>query len=833
MENDDRVGLIADSMQHVVQDGQIVELRALQVSMDDGTTRTVSGFFDNVADLASAASYLESKDAKGVYFTPNPLLPDVLSRAHNKLVAASRGKLASDKDVEYSKWLLVDVDPIRPAGLSSTEPEKRAARAVIANVQNFLTENDWPEPIFCDSGNGYHLMYEVADSKPSQLKNVLDYLALRFNTKYAVVDQAVFNPSRIWKVYGTLSRKGENTEDRPWRRSSVLAYPENRKIVQQQQLQPIVGELPIQAKAEESVASSEKLQEWIDSNLQGVYGPEAWAGKGKRWVFNVCPWDTAHTDRSAYILQFNNGAIAAGCLHKNCKGNERSHSGKSLGWKNLQKLVGKKFDANDPPSNLPLAPSSGSNFNLTDLGNAKRLVRTFGLDIRYCSTHSAWYIYDGKRWEFDMNGAIQRCAKSTVGLIFGEANAETDRRKQQALERHALRSESSRSLNAMVSVASTEIEVCVSSDRLDADPWLFNVANGTLDLRTGRLSEHDRTDLITKISPVKWDVNAKCPVWDEFIMYAMEEDEEVVEFLHRFFGYCLTGLVTEQVLLFMEGTGGNGKTTALLALMYVLGDYAIQGAPGLLMSKHNESHPTEVADLEGARFVANAEVEKGKPFAEALIKQLTGSDPIRARKMRQDFYQFDPTHKLCIAANHRPIIKGNDEGIWRRVLRIPWKRKIPAAKKDPFLLKKLQAEAPGILYKLVEGCLAWQSKGLVPPEKVTLATNEYREEMDVLAEFMEDRCILGPSFTVVKKQLYTDYVEWCEEIKQRPQSYSLFNRQLSERDFQSKVSSQYVNGKKHSVRVWKGMTLRHLIKAPVTPMSKIADAMDWNQNGDN
>ena len=414
-------------------------------------------------------------------------------------------------------------------------------------------------------------------------------------------------------------------------------------------------------------------------------------------------------------------------------------------------------------------------------------------------------------------------------MIFSEASAETNRQRQRAIQRHALRSESSRSLNAMVSVASTEADVCIASDRLDADPWLFNVANGTLDLRTGKLSDHDRTDLITKISPVKWDVSAKCPLWDEFIMYAMEEDEEVVEFLHRFFGYCLTGLVTEQVLLFMEGTGGNGKTTALLVLMYVLGDYAIQGAPGLLMSKHNESHPTEVADLQGARFVANAEVEKGKPFAEALIKQLTGSDPIRARRMRQDFYQFMPSHKLCIAANHRPIIKGNDEGIWRRVIRMPWKRKVSASKKDPFLLDKLKKEAPGILNKLVEGCLAWQKKGLNPPDKVRLATNEYREEMDVLSEYMEDRCLLTSGATIVKKQLYLDYAEWCEEMKQRPQSYSLFCRQLSERDFQSTVSKVRLNGSWKSVRVWKGITLQRFEARPTSPAERISEKLGWGE----
>ena len=206
---------------------------------------------------------------------------------------------------------------------------------------------------------------------------------------------------------------------------------------------------------------------------------------------------------------------------------------------------------------------------------------------------------------------------------------------------------------------------------------------------------------------------------------------------------------------------------------------------------------------------------------------MTGSDPVRARRMRQDFYQFMPTHKLCIAANHRPIIKGNDEGIWRRVLRIPWNRRIPNSKKDPFFLDKLKVEAPGILNRLVEGCVAWQKKGLQPPPRVTLATDAYRVEMDVLAEFMEDRCIIGPGQRVIKKQLYLDYADWCEDMKQRPQNYALFNRQLSERDFDSKITTMAVGNERKSVRIWEGISLRRfaMTEAPTKKLGwKDADA---------
>ena len=798
------VAEIASVARTILTDTQIVELRALRVPCNDGVNRTFSGYFDDPDKFAQAAAALTNRGASGVYFTPNPVRNSPKIKNVNEVSPSSRGDQAHDVDIGEVRWLLIDVDPERPAGVSATDEEKANAQHVCKNVLEVLTTRGWPDPVMGDSGNGYHLMYRVEGATPELIKQLLDSLSFLCSDETAKVDQTVYNPARIWKLYGTWARKGEDSTERPWRRAQLLNQPEVLVPVSVQQLEGLITLCPSPTGGRRGSGSTADLDNWIKQNLPQLGEAKSWQGKGRRWVFDVCPWDATHNDRSAYIVQFNNGAIAAGCLHANCKGHETNKAGKHLGWKRLQDLVGVPFKSKKarPPSST--TPSTMDAPNLTDLGNAKRMVKMFQGNLLHCPTHGAWYLYDDCRWKRDMDGGVHRMAKSTVGTIFVEADAETDPNKQADIYRHALRSESSRALNSMVGLAATEIEIAVEASRLDADPWLFNTANGTLNLKTGKLQDHDRMDLITKTSPIKYDPNAKCPVWDEFLSYSMEEDQEVIDFLHRFFGYCLTGLVTEQVLLFMEGTGGNGKTTALLALMHVLGDYAIQGAPGLLLAKQGESHPTEVADLEGARFVANAEVEKGKPFAEALIKQLTGSDPVRARRMRQDFYQFMPTHKLCIAANHRPIIKGNDEGIWRRVIRIPWVRKISSEKKDPFLLEKLRAEAPGILNKMVEGCMAWQKNGLRPPKKVTLATDEYREEMDVLAEFMEERCILSENLVVSQKDLYMAYSGWCEELNQRPQNYRLFNRQMRERNYMAVAQRRGAS----VLKVWKGLSLR-------------------------
>ena len=795
---------ISGAMKELLRGGQIVEIRALLVPCNDGLHRTYSGYFDNVHDLASAAEVLSNRGAKGVYFTPNPVKNSPKIAKMNDIRVATRGSLTTDDDIEEIRWLLIDVDPERPTGKSATEEEKDEAKAVTLDIYTALKDLGWPQPFLGDSGNGFHLMYAVSGVDSATIREVLDGLAFMFNTDGAKVDQLVFNPSRIWKMYGTTARKGEHTPERPHRKSFLLSTPGEVVPVSTQQLQGLLDFVPKkEAHSGDAVTAQASLTLWLKEHFPSLGNPESWNGQGQRWVFDVCPWDEAHRDRSAFVVQFNNGAIAAGCLHTNCPGHEKDKNGKSLGWKKLQEMAGVQFVSGSSGQPVPISASTVDSPNLTDLGNAKRLVQMCQNELLYCPNHGTWYIYDDSHWRRDLDGGVFRRAKAAVGTIFDEAANETDPNRQTELRRHTLRSESARAINALVQLASTEIDVSIPSYRLDEDLWLFNVANGTLNLKTGKLQDHDRTDYITKVSTVKYDPEATCPMWDEFVSYAMEEDQEVVDFIHRFFGYCLTGLSTEQVLLFMEGTGCNGKTTALLMLMHVLGDYAIQGAPGLLLAKKNESHPTEVADLEGTRFVANSEVEKGKPFAESLIKQLTGSDQIRARRMRQDFYEFAPTHKLCIAANHRPIIKGNDEGIWRRVIRIPWNRQIPDDKKDPFFLDKLKLEAPGILNRILEGCRAWQENGLQPPEKVTLATDEYREEMDVLAEFMEERCILGAGQRVPQKEFYLSYVEWCEELQQKPQNYRLFNRQLKERNFKTK--SLRVNGR--VLRVWEGVSL--------------------------
>jgi putative DNA primase/helicase len=241
----------------------------------------------------------------------------------------------------------------------------------------------------------------------------------------------------------------------------------------------------------------------------------------------------------------------------------------------------------------------------------------------------------------------------------------------------------------------------------------------------------------------------------------MSKNQNMIDFLQRAVGYSLTGDVRAQKLFFLYGTGANGKSTFLKIIQEMLGDYAKQAAPELLVVKFGSSHPTEVADLQGSRFVVAVEVEEGKRFAETLIKQMTGGDKIKARFMHQDFFEFNPTHKLFLAANHKPVISGTDEGIWRRIDEVPFTVTIPEVQQDKELIDKLRKELPGILAWAVRGCLEWQNQGLNEPPEVRAATASYRSEMDIVESFINERCVLSSRAKANVTDLYEAFTDWC------------------------------------------------------------------------
>jgi P4 family phage/plasmid primase-like protien len=435
--------------------------------------------------------------------------------------------------------------------------------------------------------------------------------------------------------------------------------------------------------------------------------------------------------------------------------------------------------------------------NLTDLGNAERLIAHHGQDLLYCYSWGCWLVYDGTRYAVDNSGEVQRRAKRTVKAIYREAADAADDETRKALAKHAMRSEAENRIQAMVSLAKSEVPV--QPEELDADRWLLNAKNGTIDLRTGDLREHHREDFITKIVPVEYDPKAVAPTWAAVLERTIPS-EPVRGFFKKLCGRAFSGDVSEHVLPVLYGTGANGKSTILNALLEAAGDYGMQAAPDLLIAKR-DNHPTEVADLFGMRFVASIEVDDGRRLAESLVKTLTGGDKVRARRMRQDFWQFDPTHKVFMAVNHKPQVRGNDNAIWRRIRLIPFTETIPPADQDKKLPEKLRDEMPGVLAWAVEGCLKWRREGLQAPEEVRKATGQYRSEMDVIGAFLKDCCEEGAERNVAAKNLYTRYKTWCEENGETFEKQRTFGSKLSERGYE-----RYRGGASGGHR-WRGLTL--------------------------
>lgn len=395
---------------------------------------------------------------------------------------------------------------------------------------------------------------------------------------------------------------------------------------------------------------------------------------------------------------------------------------------------------------------------LTDVWNASLFIEKYGDEIRYCDALGGWYIWDGSRWKRDDVFQILRLAKNTVKQIYEMARANGDK----ALFKHAVKSEAEAKLRAMINLAKSE-GVAVQSEQFDTDVFLLNCRNGTLDLRTGELRPHSRGDYITRRVELDYMPEAQCPEWRKFLESVFLNDQEIIGFMQKAVGYALSGSMKEQCVFILYGVGMNGKSTFLKHVYRILGDYAMNTPASTLMEKYGDSIPNDVARLKGARLVTAVESGKNKALAEAQIKQLTGDDPISARFLHREYFDFFATFKIFFATNHKPNISGTDKGIWRRIMTIPFEKVVSPEERDPLLDEKLSAEYQGILAWAVEGFQMWQKDGLGDAARITEATNEYREESDLIGNFIEERCLTGSEYKVSATAILKTIQQWARD----------------------------------------------------------------------
>lgn len=445
----------------------------------------------------------------------------------------------------------------------------------------------------------------------------------------------------------------------------------------------------------------------------------------------------------------------------------------------------KATDGPEPSAEEPTEADKQPHDHEADLANARWLVAMHGDRLRHIVPRKKWLVWDGTRWQIDHSGQVWRYTKDAADML----PKRTGKRPARAQTKAGIRD--------MLELAATEEPVAVVPQQLDTDAALLNCQNGTLDLRTMELKPHDPDDLITKICGASYDPDAKAPEFERFLE-RVQPDEDMRRFLARLFGHALLGQVVEHVLAIMYGTGANGKTTLVEAVTAAFGDYAAPTDPGLLIDR-GEVHPTGTADLFGLRLAVTHETDEGRRLAEGTVKRLTGGDTIKARGMREDFWDFKPSHSIVMHTNHKPLVRGSDEGIWRRLRFIPFDTVIPENERDGKLPERLQGELDGILTWIVDGYREWVSRGLDEPSSVTEATAAFRGESDMLATFLEQRCLVNPYTHVRSSDLFEAWREWAKAEGIEAGSQTAFSRQLTERGYDK---DHTMHGK-----IWRGIGL--------------------------
>jgi len=382
---------------------------------------------------------------------------------------------------------------------------------------------------------------------------------------------------------------------------------------------------------------------------------------------------------------------------------------------------------------------------------ALAFTRRYHRDWRYVAAWGRWLVWDGQRWRTEDTLA----ATDLIRGVCRHAAVQADNPKV------AAKLATSGTVGGVERLARADRRHAATTAEWDADPWLLNTPGGVVDLRTGRQRGHDRGDRMTKITTAS--PAGDCPTWRQFLSEVTGADAALQAYLQRMAGYALTGSTQEHALFFLYGTGANGKSVFVNTLATILGDYAANAPMDTFMETRTDRHPTDMAGLRGARFVAAIETEQGRRWAESKVKSLTGGDKISARFMRQDFFEFFPQFKLFVAGNHKPAIRNIDEAMKRRLHLIPFTITVPPERRDKLLQHKLLAERDGILAWAVQGCLDWQRLGrLDPPKQVLEATEEYFEAEDALGRWLDERCVRDANAKSLTAELFTDWKQWAE-----------------------------------------------------------------------
>ena len=428
-------------------------------------------------------------------------------------------------------------------------------------------------------------------------------------------------------------------------------------------------------------------------------------------------------------------------------------------------------------------------YDMTDTGNAQRLYDKYGDVLRYSYNRKKWMFWDGKRWQYDDSGQIKRLADEVCENLKQEAFGIEDEDTREKALKFALKTAGSKPKESMIKECQHIDGIPTAPEKFDAYPEYLNCANGVINLRNGELMPHDSILMMSKMCNSEYDVAHKPPKkWLKFLSDITKGNVKLQEYIQKAIGYSLTGSNREQCAFFLYGLGNNGKSTFLDTIADMLGDYASNAQPDTIMLQSKIGSAggganSDIARLKSARFVTCEEPTEGVRLNEGLLKQITGGSKVTARFLYGDEFEFTPEFKVWVATNHKPIIRGTDVGIWRRIKLIPFEVNIKKEDVDKDLKYKLRKEYPQILAWAVEGCIKWQKEGLDEPEEVAAATTDYKQEMDLIAAFVEQCIVIDYEATqrVMANELFAIYRAWAKENNEWEMSSKRFGMEMAKK----------------------------------------------------
>ena len=420
-----------------------------------------------------------------------------------------------------------------------------------------------------------------------------------------------------------------------------------------------------------------------------------------------------------------------------------------------------------------------------DQGRGLRMRDQFATVLKFNAVDKKWFFFNGSYWQEDIgNQRVELAAERVANSIKKEKpelsfSTKTDEDKAMN-EWYKFQKDSRSHMAKMHMIDEFKKYVIVKHGEFDKEDMLLNTESGYVDLSSGELHDHDIDKKFSHQTVAEYSDNVDAPLWEKFLNQIFNNDEELIHYVQKAIGYSFTGSVDEQCLFILNGRGRNGKSVFSNVVSDVAGNYAKQMNVQTIVAKKNQSGSanSDIARLEGARIVTSSELNEGDRFDESLVKQLTGGDKILARFLYGSEFEYKPKFKIWMATNHLPIIRGTDDGIWRRIKIIPFNIQIPKEKVDKKLEYKLKAEYTGILNWIVQGAIMWQQEGLEDPEAVTKVIETYRAEMDPLDAFLEECCTTGQNYSIKAREMYDAYHEWAKESEEYKMSMTKFGREM-------------------------------------------------------